>query len=241
MSAAARPRVHFGGEVVALFDGGAAGLDFVPAGGFGGARPGYAFKRGAEGLGYYRDPQAPPATPAGESAAATHGAQSTPRQNASPRSLPGGAAPARGRGRPLEVKPGGGLFDDPAVALWPLAFSERGQDWRPHPRSHCAGCGGGRTWYRDGHSHAEEWQRPEGAFGRPCACVSQGEPEQPAFAFRPGRPGSRCWLQELDHRLLEIILVHLCGHAEVAPPPLASVPCTIPCLGDPHMGDGSLN
>jgi ribosome biogenesis protein BMS1 len=55
-----------------------AGADFVPAASFGGARPGYAFKAGSAGLGYYREGAGVDAdAKSGNNAAAGTGAPAT--------------------------------------------------------------------------------------------------------------------------------------------------------------------
>jgi hypothetical protein len=95
------------------------------------------------------------------------------------------------------------------VALRPLTFSQKGQDWRPHPRTHCAECGGGRSWYRGGSGSEGVREKPDGAFGVPCAatgsCASAGE--VPAYHFR----GADASLGMLDEKLLEAVLEWLVG------------------------------
>ena len=111
------------------------------------------------------------------------------------------------------------IFDDSApipVAVNPLAFSQRGQLWRPHARSHCVTCGDGRTWYRDGHGNAGTPYRPEGALGRACACAGAGAGAgagaEPAFVFHTDPEAAKeCMLEWLDEKALEVLLAWLCG------------------------------
>ena len=124
------------------------------------------------------------------------------------------ARPARGA-EPAEQGLFGGDGEIP-TAVRPLAFSRRGHLWRPHARSFCASCGGGRTWYRDAHGNESTPRRPEGALGAACACgaaASNREDEVEAFIFHAASAAvaTGCLLQQLDEKLLEGVLAWLCG------------------------------
>eukprot|EP01052_Picozoa_sp_SAG31_P005414 SAG31_NODE_237_length_19590_cov_13.149915_20_plen_947_part_00 len=113
---------------------------------------------------------------------------------------------------------GAGLFRDPPIALRPLRFSQVGQEWRPYPRSHCAGCGGALTWYGNGdaQSTTRALSRPDGAFGaRLCECDAQAD-EVLSCEFRvaAGCAEDQNSLQKLDCKLLDRVLKLLCDGAD---------------------------
>ena len=117
---------------------------------------------------------------------------------------------------------GGSLFRNPPIALRPLAFSQKGQEWRPYPRSHCPECNaagrcGARSWYASGDAQcsAPAPSRPDGAFGKACECRSEAE-EVLSCEFRAAGEGNPVHLQELDCKLLDGVLRLLCVGADSA-------------------------
>ncbi|KAG2491590.1 hypothetical protein HYH03_010157 [Edaphochlamys debaryana] len=85
----------------AAADGGAAARPFVPSAKWAGAKPGYAFKKGPQGVGYYLDPkQKPPPQP--KAAAKPAAAAGKPAATAAAASKPGGE-----KGKAKAAAPGG--------------------------------------------------------------------------------------------------------------------------------------
>ena len=99
----------------------------------------------------------------------------------------------------------------PPVAVLPLLFSQKGLEWRPFPRSHCAGCSGARTWHRPGYGDEAVREKPAGAFGASCRgagqdCTREAQ-EVAAYQFH----GAECHLEMLDSKLLDDVLGWLGG------------------------------
>jgi hypothetical protein len=148
----------------------------------------------------------PPPPRGGDNARSSHGREAATGARA------GGAAAVAA----AAAAPKSSLFVDPPIALRPLAFSQKGQERRPYPRSHCvaraAGCGGARTWYRDGEaqSAAPVQRRPDGAMGAPCECGAVAW-EVVLCEFHAADERLPCHLQELDCKLLDEVLRSLPG------------------------------